>query len=220
MHHAKEVRQYIRQNHDSWYAFATGDKYGIECEPGDIIMVRSTMKTSAWAVAAFKDSTDRSHSLAFDGTAGLFGNAGIHLASQTTVQSSVEYRIGPPKISPVPQVQLYSALTSSVTTAPIISPDLPEYEFAASRSIVLDPHKNQTIFLGYWKIKRRLGFLKTITAASSPQDFLPHDGTPDLHLSSEDSISDSSEFFLETNPLPTKVSRMDLPWSPSYLHFS
>lgn len=202
MHHAKEVLRYIRQNHDSWYGFATGDNYGIHCDPEDIIMVRSTMKTSAWAVAAFKDSGDRIHNLSFNVVGGPLGNAGFQLASQVAVQSSVEYRAGPGHAS-LPETD--PTAVSSIT--PLVNPYvLAEHKFAASRAIVLDPRRNQTVFLGYWKVRRRLAFLKNIVASPYPQRPSRYD-EPGSDASPENRVrNNNSGYSVETIPLPVTVS--------------
>ena len=200
MEHAKDILQYIRQNRDSWYAFATSDKYGIQCEPSDIIMVRSTMKTSAWAVAAYEDSGNRNHNLSFDCVGGSLGNAGFQLASHVAVNSSVEYRMGPVQASTTSSINM--DFTPSTTAGTTGSGVLPEHEFALSKAIVPDAKKNQTVFLGYYKVKRRIFIFRKISAAARLGDVeLGSDPPPpsDLMIVEDDSPS------VEKNTLSAKV---------------
>ena len=91
-----DVAQYIRQNHDFWHRFAIDPaKYGLDCKPEDIIFVRGTVKTSAWAVAALKDRGHSIHDVSFSGQIGPFADAGFKVSSQNVTESTFEQRSGP-----------------------------------------------------------------------------------------------------------------------------
>ena len=83
---------YMRKHHDSWYAFAQERQHAVR--PGDIIMVRGTIKARKWTVAAFVGE-ETEQSLHFDahGIAPLAFGASLRLA--TTSSASVLHRSGP-----------------------------------------------------------------------------------------------------------------------------
>lgn len=172
MLHAKDIVEYIRQNHDAWYSFATNSQtYGLQCKPEDIIMVRGTVKTSAWAVAAYRDSGNHTHNVAFSGQVGPVADAGFQLTSSSTVQSSFEHRAGP-----TPNAARPTSLkpVASGTSSNHGKYELPELEVAAtlSREEVPDNARNQTVFLGFYKVKRRY-FLPKKIVANAGSDELP-----------------------------------------------
>lgn len=163
---AQTITQYIRQHHDSWYAFATDPvKYGLECKPEDIIMVRGFVKTSAWAVAAFPDGGASQREVAFSGTAGPFANAGFHFAQQQQRQVAFEHRVGPSRgKSRTPSIASGKA---RATEFPV-----PDVGDAAEGEAA---ERDQTVFLGYFKILRRKFWRKKIKAAGGYDSLPPGD---------------------------------------------
>ena len=167
---ANDIVQYIRQNHDSWYSFATNSMtYGLQCKPEEIIMIRGTVKTSAWQVAAFIDDGGHTHDVSFSGQIGPFVDAGFQVTSQTTQQPSHQHRSGPNKrlstLAPImPRV--------AGSSRPPGRLELPELEVAATMTTTNAPAntKDQTVFLSCYKIKRRVWFTKKVVAAGEPQE--------------------------------------------------
>jgi hypothetical protein len=173
-----DINKYILQNHDSWYTFATNPvTYGLDCKPEDIILVRSTVKTSSWAVAAFHDSGGRTHDVSFAGQIGPFADAGFQMASQTSTQAAFEQRSGPnrraPSLAQIPSRQSASSRRSLGRL------ELPELEIAAtmSQTVVPEHTKDQTVFLGSYRIKRRFWVGRKVVAAGGSAD-LPEDEPP------------------------------------------
>ena len=161
---AQTITQYIRQHHDSWYTFATDPvKYGLECKPEDIIMVRGFVKTSAWAVAAFPDGGSSQREVAFSGTAGPFADAGFHFAKQQQRQVAFEHRVGPSRGKSRPP---------SVASGKARATDFPMPDIGSSAGGE-SAERDQTVFLGYFKILRRKFWRKKIKAAGG-YDTLPH----------------------------------------------
>lgn len=201
------ITQYIKQNHDSWYAFAINqDTYGLDCKPEDIILVRGTIKTSAWAVAAFIESGNHVHDVSFSGQVGPFADAGFNWASQQSRQSSFEYRTGPSRIkrthSPRPSISSETAVAPSVKSGKL---ELPELEVAATMSsdVVPGDTKDQTVFLGYYKVKRRMWLGKKVVAAAGAEE-LPPD-TSGQGPSASAVLSPTRELSVEMHPSHDRV---------------
>lgn len=81
------------RNHQSWYDFAT--TAGIGLDPQDIILVRGTIKSSSWAVAAFFDAGKHVHEVSFNGQFGNVASIGVDYAQQQETFCSFEHRVGP-----------------------------------------------------------------------------------------------------------------------------
>ena len=199
---ATSIQKYIRQHHDSWYQFAINpDTYGLECRPEDILMVRGFVKTSAWAVAAFNDSGNHLHSVDFSGQVGPFADAGFHLSSSQKKQALFEHRVGPVRRaprSPSPSARSHrsSSSVSSTSSHGRIGSDLLEVDPAVELWRGDVPQRDQTVFLGYYKVKRRRFRSLKIKAAGEPQD----------GPSSEDDHEPESDLSIELHPPPVPVS--------------
>ncbi|EIN11258.1 hypothetical protein PUNSTDRAFT_131428 [Punctularia strigosozonata HHB-11173 SS5] len=89
---SRVVRQYIRDNVDSWYEFA--NDLGFRVSEGDIFMVRGCDKTSEWAVAAF---AERSADAGISFNGGYVVDAGVRVAVTGSWGwfCSAEHRSGP-----------------------------------------------------------------------------------------------------------------------------
>lgn len=87
--------EYMRKNHDSWYAFAREK----DCilNPEDVFMVRGWVKSSAWAVAAFMGG-DHTQEIQFVAQAGSLTLLSISLAFSSATSVSCQHRVHTPKI--------------------------------------------------------------------------------------------------------------------------
>ncbi|KAI0765560.1 hypothetical protein BC629DRAFT_1541098 [Irpex lacteus] len=151
-------KQYMLENHASWYAFATDPKrWGLQCEPEDIILVRGTMKTSSWTVGAFFGQVNRLHDFATGGQVASIAGAKFQMSSEYSQSHKWEQRSGP-----------YRAL-AHLSTPQLISPaDTMDIDSVDPRAQVNQPVKDQCIFLSYYKIKYRTFLPKKIVAHADP----------------------------------------------------
>lgn len=163
------------QHHESWYAFATDPKkLGIRCDRERIVLVRGTIKTSAWSIGAFLGKVDRAYEVTVGAHLGPNGGANLQLSSEFTHYNNCVQRSGPDRTSP----QTTPILTnSSVPHAVPIEPDSTTTDGSCCPELLLD----QCVFVSYYKIKSRLLFPKKIVANGEPSsedgDFGTHDDT-------------------------------------------
>lgn len=156
---------YIRQYHDSWYAFATDpEKLGLECKPEDIVLVRGTMKTSAWTVGAFLARDDRAHDFAAGGQIANVAGARLKFSSEHSLSHKCEGRSGPIR------KQLFTINPSSPLSMP---DDIDAMDVVSERqepqNIDYDAsRKDQCVFLSYYKVKYRRFLPKKIVAQAGP----------------------------------------------------
>lgn len=87
----KTFPEYMHTYHDSWCEFAR--ERGHDVAPEDLVMVRGTVKSSEWTVAAFMDET-RHQSLELEAQGGMIGSAGVALSISASSSMSVEHRSG------------------------------------------------------------------------------------------------------------------------------
>ncbi|EKM58770.1 uncharacterized protein PHACADRAFT_85684 [Phanerochaete carnosa HHB-10118-sp] len=171
---ATDIVQYIRQNHDAWFGFATKPgTYGLMCKPEDIIMVRGTVKTSAWTVAAFQEAGTHVNDIELSAQAGSIADVGLQGSSSVSVYNSIEHRTGPQRPSASRPASLKPV--TSGTPSQHGKYDLPELEVAAEMSKETEPEnkRNQTVFLGCYKVKRRFLLPKKIVAGAGPDELPP-----------------------------------------------
>ncbi|GJE97263.1 WD40 repeat domain-containing protein [Phanerochaete sordida] len=174
---AKDVVQYIRHHLPSWLACAK-NTYGLECREKDLVMVRGTVKTSAWTVASFSLPAARSQELELNLQIGSGGEVGVRASSTAITQNSVEHRSGPSK-SPRPP-SLHSVSTGKSVVGG--RAELPEVAvatelFGEEEALAMEA-RNQAVFLGYYQAKRRIPlFPRQIRANAGPHE-LPRGEDP------------------------------------------
>ena len=143
------IKNYISDNLADWCTFAN-DTLGIGLRDEEIVFVSGFTKTAVWAAASFShDSVDKAVKLS--GSCSLPGAASgsVQLAVQMSDSHGVaiDTRVGPPDL--------------------------------ASQWEQLSPEQlagaDQCIFLEYYRMRRRLVFLKTIVAAAGPHELPPPD---------------------------------------------
>ncbi|KAF7796003.1 hypothetical protein EIP86_007172 [Pleurotus ostreatoroseus] len=188
---SKSFTTYMGRYHASWYEFATNpDTYGLMLRPEDIVLVRGTIKTSAWALGAYVDNGNNVRGVSFTAQAGQVAGAAFEWSFSNQISSQFEHRIGGylktrAVLSPRPTLEEGRAH----------EPELPEILAERQQGIITDPESpaDQCVFLSYYKVKYRLGFLKKIAANAGPAD-LPDDReqSPGVWVDSE-SGSISSE---------------------------
>jgi hypothetical protein len=156
----KLVRDYIKNNIDSWYGFAR-QFFGEEQLPeGSLVLVRGCDKTESWVSAAF---TERSID------AGLMFNGGLEPSGpgfklkgswKQTSYSFPETRDSEARAAP---------LTLSIEPTPTVL------------AAMFPPECRETVFVRVfkcWRRVRRLKIPKVIKAAAGPHDLPDSDGDP------------------------------------------
>ncbi|KAI0686423.1 hypothetical protein BC835DRAFT_1288098 [Cytidiella melzeri] len=133
------LKKYMLQHHDAWYNFATGESLGIDCKPYDIILVKGFVKTSAWAVAAYKSGVRSTQAMSLTGTVGGVGEAGFEFRVDSSEGYMFDTRYGP-------EGRDAKALQSS-RHVPTVFP------------------RDQSVFLSYYKIKQRMWWKKIVAHA-------------------------------------------------------
>ncbi|KAF7789085.1 hypothetical protein EIP86_000018 [Pleurotus ostreatoroseus] len=201
---------YMRKNHSSWYEFAThSQNYGLACKPEDIILVRGSVKTSAWALGAYTENGNHVHDVSFSGQGASFASAGFKWASSNQSSARFEHRIGP---SDAPSLRRLtsgrsgrSTIASGKAVARPTTNELPEItaerKMGIEAAIDADNTDDQCVFLSYYKIKYRIFSFKKITAAAGPAE-LPdgdddNEGSPAVLMDTDPEI--------ELVPSPTKL---------------
>lgn len=191
----------MRKNHESWYAFAKDpETYGLHTEPEEIILVRGTVKTSAWALAAYTDAGNQAHDITFNAKAGTLAGAGFKWSSSHSSSAQLEQRVGPGDVSRTKPLS-----RSAGKAVARYKEELPEIEFERSKgwdsSIDAESPSNQCVFIGYYKIKYRFWGVKKISAAGG-YDELPPGEDP---LQSPSVVADDGEG-VEAVPAAPKAS--------------
>ncbi|KAI0707099.1 hypothetical protein C8Q76DRAFT_817206 [Earliella scabrosa] len=143
------IKNYISDNLANWYTFAN-DTLGIGLRDEEIVFVSGFTKTAVWAAASFShDSVDKAVKLS--GSCSLPGAASgsVQLAVQMSDSHGVaiDTRVGPPELASQWEQLSPEQLTGA----------------------------DQCIFLEYYRMRRRLVFLKTIVAAAGPHELPPPD---------------------------------------------
>lgn len=162
---------YMKKHHGEWMKWLTAKGY--QLKPEQIIMIRGTVNTTEWTVAAFQ-SQESGHAVNIQGTFVSAGSIGFELSRDTANDGSVEYRSGPENVrrSPSPARSLVPP-----DSATALTPNHGLYATHSrgdSRSSLSRSEKkwNQCVFLPYYRIKYRLFVLRTIQAAAG-YDELP-----------------------------------------------
>lgn len=196
----------MHRHHDSWYEFATNhETYGLACKPEDIILVRGTVKTTAWALAAYLENGNHTHEVVFDGQA-PFASAGFKWSTSRQSSAKFECRLGPNDDISLRRIHPGRlSIASGKAAAGSYEDELPEILVQQQRgrdvSIDADNLDNQCVFLGYYRIKYRIFKFKKIDAAAGPHE-LPPAEDPDLASAV---VTVDSESDIEVVPAPSKV---------------
>ncbi|GJE89743.1 hypothetical protein PsYK624_058490 [Phanerochaete sordida] len=95
----RSFREYIAKYHSSWYDFALAKDHDIA--PESLVLVSGWLKTSEWAIATFANQ-GKGHDISLNACAGSFASAAFEVSAGIEVQTSLEQRAGPPKISSAP----------------------------------------------------------------------------------------------------------------------
>ncbi|KAH9949139.1 WD40 repeat-like protein [Amylocystis lapponica] len=160
LHPSRRMANYMRQNHQSWYTFAT-EVCDLDIEREDIIFVRGWVKTAEWAVAAFVHE-GRAAQLTFSGDFTAGANASFTLATATNVTVL-------PEVSAGPRGMVQQGRRASLRiTGP---PDLDAAQ---------DQLHEQCVFLHYYKMKMRFFWPRVMKAAAGPHE-LPSSGDHDYN---------------------------------------
>ncbi|EMD37750.1 response regulator receiver [Gelatoporia subvermispora B] len=190
LHEDRAVVEYMAQNFDTWYHFAT-ETLRMDLHQSDIVFVRGWMKTSRWAVAAFAQG-GQSGTLTFNINPAFPASASLNVSVAKDVTVSHQYRAGP--FSQTSPAQ-YQSITQNPDNS---SMSLAESEYKC----------DQCIFLHYYKMRSRFWRPRVIKAAGGPRDFEYYpDDEVDLSVASEPLTPDVDdiESIPGTYPMPDPV---------------
>ena len=188
----RHIINYMREHFARWMQFS--EKYGLDLKEHEILFVCGMTKTARWAVAAFQGNYKRKQGLisADLGSAGGL-NMSVSISNQSLPQT--HRKVGPNR--------------TGSTNAPLLTgPD-------GEGSAVAEEPTDQCIFIHYYQMKRRLGWLRVVKAAAGPHE-LPPPGPDEeeLEIVAEGEVDEEDEFEQATNP--SKVSQLP-PYAPRYL---
>jgi hypothetical protein len=150
--------KYMKQHHTQWYKWAKTNR-GWDLKPEDLILIRGTVLTTEWTVAAFQ-STSSGHSVSFQGSFVSAGNVGFELSHETQTEGHVEYRRGPDPASrspsPSPSTPHSGQDALSLVPSGSSSLHLQHSRGESLSSVSSNKQYNQCVFLPYYKIKYRI----------------------------------------------------------------
>ena len=158
----RHIVKYMSDNIENWLEFANADhRWGLDLKEQDIIFVSGTKKTSRWAVAAFQGNYRRKEGHV-TGDFGPFASGGFSVKIEDQILPANYYSHGPRQ----PHTILPGGLS---VTYPGYSQPSP-------------PHPpNQTLFIHYYKMKRRLFLFKEpMMAAAGPHQLPPGPENPGM----------------------------------------
>ncbi|PCH41760.1 WD40 repeat-like protein [Wolfiporia cocos MD-104 SS10] len=96
IHPSRRMSNYMKQNHQSWYTFATEDK-DLDIPKDSIIFVRGFAKTAEWAVTAWIHE-GRAAQVNFTGDFASAASVAFSVSSSREATSRPEHRLGPASI--------------------------------------------------------------------------------------------------------------------------
>ena len=186
----RHIVNYMREHFTSWVQFA--EKYGLDIKEHEILFVCGTTKTARWAVTAFKGNYKKKEGVisADIGSAGELSMS-VSISNQSLPQT--HRKVGPSR--PVPaNVPLLTAPDSG--------------ESSAETAGAAEEPTDQSIFIHYYHMKRRIGWFRTFKAAAGPHE-LPPPGPDEEDLSelAEGEADEDDEFEPTTS---TTVSQLVL----------
>ncbi|KAI0084204.1 hypothetical protein BDY19DRAFT_1026532 [Irpex rosettiformis] len=196
-----QFKEYMRQHHGSWYAFAADPKkLGLECNPEDIILVRGTTKTSTWTVGAFISQENRAHDFTAGGQVASVGGAKVTFSSGHELRHKCEQRTGPDRAPANTTSSLLEPLSSLLISGETDARNIDSTDPQSQNNEVNRSQKDQCIFLSYYKLKHRLFLPKKIVANAGPSPL--GDGADD----GEGTAVRAMDIEIESEPGHTPVS--------------
>lgn len=146
----KYLKEYLKANISSWLEFANSE---LQCgiEESDIVFVYGTTTTAAWITTSFHHSTFNTEVKISGACAYPVASSGVSIQFSSEHHATVDHRHGPMNLFP---------RWNELDQAQIRPEDC-----------------DQCIFLEYYRMKRRFGFIKRIEAAAGPYE-LPPDRSP------------------------------------------
>lgn len=160
------IINYMRANFDHWFEFAN-TTIGLGLRDEEILFVSGTMKTSRWAVAAFRGESRKAEG-SFTANLASFGEATVSMSVSSETPPLRYYRTGPSQQTSVSARPAIQALSSSPT--PLLE------------------RRDQCIFMNYYRMKRRFWKPMPMQAAGDAHDC--------SGPSSEDSSEPESHFIV------------------------
>lgn len=158
VHANRWMREYMVKHYQNWDHLVR-DRIGLDIDVDKLYFVRGVMKSKSWAIMTF-DKAGSSYSGSVDVGYGPTGLA-LNMSWQDERHAPSQIRTGPRRSSSLSH-RLAITDGSSIT----------------SQSPYYDAPRNQSIFLNYYKIKRRRFFgPKVVRAAAEPRD--PSSGASD-----------------------------------------
>ncbi|KAF7796004.1 hypothetical protein EIP86_007173 [Pleurotus ostreatoroseus] len=188
---SRNFTTYMGKHHMSWYEFASLEKYGLLLRPENIVLVRGTIKTTAWALGAYIDSGNDDHGVSFTAQAGQVAGAELEWSFSKQISSHFEHRSGPRRRTEAMFSPRHTISDKGGCHELELPEILAERQQAADIAVGRGNSADQCVFLSCYKVKYRLGFLKKVIAAAGPPD-LPEDReqSPGVWVNSQsDSIS-------------------------------
>lgn len=178
-----DFKRYMMEHHDRWHEFAT-QTVRLDCKPEDIVLVRGTVKTGTWAVAAYLEGENSSREVSFHVSSNPVATIGFEWSSEIQERGNFEWRSSSAKIRQATEPTTNTAALLSSSGTPMEN-ELPEVVVTQGRTqsvIGIEYGRppaaadTQCIFLQYFKMKRRpvIGWRK-IEAAAGPSQFPPHE---------------------------------------------
>ena len=95
LEHSRLFEEYMLRYHEGWCDYATSSaNLGLRLTSESIILVRGTVKTSTWAIAAFFDAGSHAHEVMFNGGFGQVASIGLAYSQHRGTLCSFEQRTG------------------------------------------------------------------------------------------------------------------------------
>ncbi|KAI0365467.1 WD40 repeat-like protein [Pilatotrama ljubarskyi] len=174
MHPSKKLTQYIRTSLDSWYHFAT-DVLDLDIAREDILFISGAVKTDNWALGAFLRRGSACQ-ISFQANAGSFAQGSFNISKVHEHTVEPEWRTKPDGASLSPSPSSASLATSP--TAVDQSSSRMSITSLTLKKTPTGPKKDQTLFVNYYKMKRRFFRSRIVKAAAGYAD-LEHGGEGD-----------------------------------------
>lgn len=191
-------QEYMFKHHENWHKAINDADLTIKKE--DLIFVSGHIKTYDWAVASFV-AKGNEHRVDISGGDPMgLANAGLSISVAASSSTSIISRSGPKasddntgRNSPRPSFTTQRSSHYGHSPQPSINIISPSTEYLSPTSSRIDPSTSyeppaspqlppigrsadQTIFLSYYKIRYRLGFLKSLRASGGPHQLPPGPG--------------------------------------------
>ncbi|KAI0352433.1 WD40 repeat-like protein [Trametes cingulata] len=168
MHPSKKLIRHIRTNMDSWYHFAT-DVCDLDIAREDILFISGAVKTDNWALGAFLHRGSACQ-ISFQVSAGSIAQGSFNVSKVHEHMVEPEWRTKPEGASMSP-----SPSSASLATSPAAIDSDPSSSHVSIASLTLKktpsgPNKDQTLFVNYYKMKRRFFMNRVMKAAAGPAD--------------------------------------------------